>query len=180
VKFGSADNRRLWADTFAYRVSLWVSNNWLKTAVWLLVGAIIGSVLAGPVAQAGWSGVSTFATCYALVLAIGIFTWTLAGFSAREADKQKRASDAFATNIGARPYGHGSLSDWHREKLAVVLRVPEESVEDEVLVQLIEQSNSQGPRDALVITNRLWFLRLVGRGRGGKQVLDLATGERLA
>lgn len=170
----------MWADKLAYGLSLWISGHWLDTTLILVAFGIAGSLAAGPLIGASWAGVDTFLACYGVLLAIGIFTWTLAGFSAREADAQKGAAGLFATHIGERRYGPGELSDWHCEKLATVLRVPGDQVEDELLLWVVEQSTAQGPKEVLVITNRLWFLRLVGRGRGGKQVLDLATGKSIA
>lgn len=137
-------------------------------------------MLFGPIFGGGWGAVSVYETCYAVVLTIFIFTWTLSGFSSREADRKKIAADHFARAIETRSFGQAPLDAWHRQKLATVLGVSEGSVEDELLLWLIDQPGVQGPREALVITHRLWFLRLVGRGRGGHKVFDLSTGERLA
>lgn len=166
------------ADKFVHRLSLWVGNHWLETKGILTGIAVAGGALAWLVGD-GWNSTSIFETCFAVVLAIGIFTWTLAGFSVREADRRRLAAEEFAAKVEGRPFGRGALDSWHREELARVLRVEQDQVEGELLLWLIDKSGKQGPREALVLTQRLWFLRLVGRGPRGKQVFDLATGERL-
>lgn len=169
---------RATADKRTRQISLWVSGRWLETAALLLILGLAGGVIAGFVGD-GWSSVSIFETCYGVVLAVGIFTWTLAGFSIREADRRQAAAAQFAAGIEGRNFGQSPLDPWHHEQLARVLRVDEVHVERELLLWVIEKTGKQGPREALVVTQRLWFLRLVGRGAGGKQVLDLATGKRL-
>lgn len=171
-------SKRLVADKSARRISLWVSNHWLETAGLLLGVAAVGGAAIGLTAD-GWNSVSVFETCFAVVLAIGIFTWTLAGFSTREADRRRLAADEFAAAVDGRPFGRGPLDSWHREELARILKVGLNQVEGELLLWLIDKRGAKGPREALVVTQRLWFLRLVGRGAGGKQVFDLSTGERL-
>ena len=110
---------------------------------------------------------------------MGIFTWTLAGFSTREVDRRRRAAEEFASAVAGAEFGNGPLDPWHREKLAEVLEVDAHQVENELLLWLVQVPGKQGPREALVITQRLWFLRLVGRGAGGKQARDLSTNEIL-
>jgi hypothetical protein len=170
---------RLRADKAAYRISLWVGEHWLEAAAILGAIALAGGCVVGVLLNAGWDGVSTFEGCYGVALAIGIFLWTLAGFSQREVDRRRRAADEFAQAVGRTQFGHSQLADWHREELARVLRVPEEQIENELLLWLVEQNNVQGGRELLAITQRYWFLRLVSRGRGGKQTFDLSTGEPL-
>lgn len=129
-----------------------------------------------------WNSIGIFETCFAVVLTIGIFTWTLAGFSTREAERKVRSAEKFAEAVGRKQFGRDDLHDWHRQQLAEVLKVREAVVEQELLLWLVEipPPGTPGSREALVVTQRLWFLRLVGRGRGGKQTIDLATGQRLA
>ncbi len=174
-----ASGIRARADRLVYRASLWVSGHWLEATLLLVLVGVAGSLVAGAVFGEGWDGVALFQGCYGGLLAIGIFTWTLAGVSTREADGRRKAAEEFAVLVGSGSYGAGQLWQWHREVLADVLDVQAHSVESELMVWFVEQSSSKGPREALVITNGQWFLRLVGRGRGGLQVRDLATGERL-
>jgi hypothetical protein len=47
----------------------------------------------------------------------------------------------------------------------------------ETAALLMAPALAQGPREALAITRDLRYLRLVGRG--GRQVIDLGTGNRL-
>lgn len=170
---------RATADKLAYRLSLWVSTHWLETAGGLtVVGTVLG-VLCGYLSSDFWSALGTFETCYGVLLAIGIFTWTLAGFSTREADRKRTAAEAFGLAVGQRSFTHAELDDWHLEELARVFKVQPQQVENELLLWLVEAPGKQGPREALVVTQRLWFLRLVGRGRGGKQTIDLSTGAGL-
>ena len=165
------------ADKVAYRVSLWVGGHWLETAGILTVVGVLGGGITGFL-TASWDAGGIFETCYAVMLAVGIFTWTLAGFSTREADRKRTAAEAFAHAVGKGCFGHAALDDWHREELANVLQVEDAQIEQELLLWLVESPGTQGPREALVVTQRLWFLRLVGRG--GRQVMDLATGQPLA
>lgn len=167
------------ADRGLYHLSLLVSRHWVWTVSLLSGFAVVGAVIVGPVLGGGWAAVSTFETCYGIVLAIGIFTWTLAGYATQEADRKSRGAKAFAEHATGKHFGAGELKPWQRERLAGVLKVDPDQVTSELLVWLVEQSDSQGAREAIVVTQRHWFLRVVGRGRGGLQVLDLATNRRL-
>jgi hypothetical protein len=75
------------------------------------------------------------------------------------------------------PWGKGPLDRWHREELAAVLGVSDDAIEDQLVLWLIDKQGAQGPREALVITRDLRYIRMVGRG--GRQVIDLGTGNRL-
>lgn len=168
------------ADEFAYRLSLWIGAHWLETAGILVAVGVVGGVLAGILTAGGWGAVGTFETGYAVLLAIFIFIWTLAGYSERQAEHRVRGAEEFAAAVQrSTSFGRGPLDGWHRTKLSEVLDVDRDRIEDELLLWLLDQPGVRGPRELLVVTKRLQCLRLVGRGAGGQQVIDLATGSRV-
>ena len=136
-----------------------------------------------------WDSVGVFETCFAALLTIFIFIWTLSGYSIRELEKRKSGAQAFADHIDryngpklGLNYGNEDLDNGHRSKLREVMKIhADDPVEPELLMWVVEKPDPSTPlsggREALVITSRGWFLRVVKRG--GLQVIDLSTGERL-
>lgn len=165
--------RRLTSHSL-FRLSRFVSTHWIGTIFALTAVAVLGGIVA-LLLDGGWGAVSIFETCYGVVLTIGIFTWTLSGYASQEADRKRRGASRFAERIQSGKFGRGDLDPWHREELATFLNVDPGKVEAELLLWLVESSGVQGPRELLAVTQRHWFIRLVARGKGGRQVIDLAT-----
>jgi hypothetical protein len=165
--------RRVTSHTL-FRLSLLVSRHLIATVAILTGVAVLGGAAAGVLGD-GWNSVSVFQTCYGIFLTIGIFTWTLSGYATREADRKRHGAIAFATRVRDGNFGPGDITAWHRTELATFLEVSPEQVESELLLWMVDQRAVQGGAELIAITQRHWFIRVVARGHGGRQVIDLGS-----
>lgn len=147
----------------------------------LVAPAILGGLLFGQVLRGGWNAVSVFETCYGVLLAIGIFFWTLSGHLERSQKHRRDGAVRFSELVAEKSYKQADLADWHLAGLAKVFGVRESDVEDELLCWLTENlpDDARGGRAALVIARDMTFMRVSSRGAGGKQIIDLADGQVL-